>query len=64
VGKRKQTIIKKRWFDITAREMAFRASPDALDVRYPYTRIGAAQLDREEGVRTVRYGPYAILESA
>jgi hypothetical protein len=37
--------------------------PDASDVRYPYTRIVAAQLDLEEGVRTVRNGPYANLGS-
>ena len=38
--------------------------PDASDVRYPYTRIVAAQLDPEEGVLTVWYGPYANLGSA
>ena len=38
--------------------------PDALDDRYPYTRIVAAQLDPEEGVRTVWYGSYANLGSA
>ena len=44
------------------REMAFRASTRCP--RYPYTRIVAAQLDPEEGVRTIRYGPYANLGSA
>ncbi len=37
--------------------------PDALDDRYPYTRIVAAQLDPEEGDRTVPYGSYANLGS-
>ncbi len=33
--------------------MAPLASPDALDVRYLYTRIVAAQLDPEEGIRSI-----------